>query len=488
MIKRKLFFLISIFLPTLLFAQSNVKIHVAFTTPSTDSCLLIPSQYFIAEYEKSFANKIVSNKCDFSFPLSKATIATFTYNQQTVEIFVEPGDEMQVNMGADSLSNSISFIGKGTTENKFLNSFNNKFHDYFDKKAMEKVILNSDVDAFEMNLFDAKKKQLDFYNNYKDKNSFSDSFRQYVENTIRYNYYSQLLSYPIIQANQSAQILTVKAFPAAMLEGIDPKLVKDEALNCQTYRDFLFYYDVYFTSAANGYKKFQDLSISMESKVMTASKNFSGESLIWFIASYLNDNVDKVSQYTAQHIFDVLKTKENNGTYTKLLQPKVEARLAKKDVATNDIKDNSGKSAASKSKYPKLKDIDGNYFTFEDLKGKVVYVDYWASWCGPCRSQMPYSKQLHEMFTAQQLKQIVFLYISIDPTEEAWKNAVKQIGMEGRLAISPGNWNSEIAKYFQINSIPRYMLIDKKGNIVDFNAKRPSTGTEIYGDILKLLE
>ena len=82
---------------------------------------------------------------------------------------------------------------------------------------------------------------------------------------------------------------------------------------------------------------------------------------------------------------------------------------------------------------------------------------------------------------------MVFLYISIDATEDAWKKGVEQLGIEGKQGISPGNWNSEIAKYFQINGIPRYMLMDKKGNIVDFNAKRPSSGQEIYNDIMKLL-
>ena len=91
------------------------------------------------------------------------------------------------------------------------------------------------------------------------------------------------------------------------------------------------------------------------------------------------------------------------------------------------------------------------------------------------------------MFTPQQLKNIVFLYISIDGSEDAWKAAVNQLGIEGKLAISPGNWQSEIAKFFQINSIPRYMLIDTKGNIVDLNAKRPSSGQQIYNDIIHLL-
>jgi hypothetical protein len=101
---------------------------------------------------------------------------------------------------------------------------------------------------------------------------------------------------------------------------------------------------------------------------------------------------------------------------------------------------------------------------------------------------MPYSKQLHDMFTTQQQKQIVFLYISIDQSEDAWKNAAKQLGIEGKQGISPGNWQSQVATYFQINSIPRYMLIDKNGSFVDMNAKRPSSGQETYEDIVKLLQ
>jgi len=479
---------IFLFLPFTLLAQGNVKIHVVFTKAVSDSCRIIPAQYFIDEYEKVYNTGISNNQCDFSFSVAKPATAKFIYNHQQINLFVEPNVQLQINVAADSLKNSVSFTGSGAAENEFLKSFYQTFFNDFDKNIVTATIINSDVDAFEANLYDQRKKQLDFYNNYKDKGSFSEAFKKYVENTIRYNYYARLLSFPIIQANQSAQILTVKAFPDVMLDGIDSKLMNDDALNCEAYRDFLYYHDIYFTSAANGYNKFTDLSISMESKVNVANKNFTGQSLIWFIASYLNDNVDKVSLYTAGHIYDVLKTKENNGTYSQLLKNKVETRLARKDVATTDAKDSGDKSAATKSNFPKLKDMDGKYFTFDDLKGKVVYVDYWASWCGPCRQQMPYSKQLHEMFNAQQLKQIVFLYISIDASEDDWKKAVEQIGMEGKLAISPGNWNSEIARYFQINSIPRYMLIDKKGNIVDFNAKRPSTGTDVYNDILKLLD
>lgn len=478
--------------PLALSAQSNVNIHCRFTAAAVDSCIMIPAQYFIDEYEKAYRARISINESDFHFTVLQPTAGKFIYNHQSISVFLEPGDQMQWTINGETLQNAVSFSGKGALHNEFLLAFYKIFMDDFDKEAITRTILNSDADAFEMNLYNERKKQLEFYNNYRDKNSFSQSFKKYVENTIRYNYFARLLSYPIIQANQSAQILTVKAFPAVMLDGINSQLVNDDALNCETYRDFLYYYATYFTSQANGFNKFRDLSLSMESKVAIANKNFSGKSLSWYLAWFLNSEMQKVSQYTAKHVYDILSLAENKGTYTKLLKNKVETRLALRDDASGDLRGNKGNAGSvnsiSTSAYPKLKDIEGNYFTFGDLKGKVVYVDYWASWCGPCRNEMPFSKKLHGMFSDKQLKQIVFLYISIDQSEAGWKAAIKQMSIEGKQGISPGNWQSEIAKYFQINSIPRYMLIDKKGNIADLNAKRPSSGQEIYNDILKLLE
>ena len=133
-----------------------------------------------------------------------------------------------------------------------------------------------------------------------------------------------------------------------------------------------------------------------------------------------------------------------------------------------------------------MKDLDGKSFSLGELKGKVVYIDFWASWCGPCRQMMPYSKQLHDNLTDSQKKQIAFLYISIDANEEAWKKAITDLGMEGKQVISPGNWSSKVCSYFQINSIPRYMIMDKKGNIVDFNAKRPADPA-LMDDLTKIL-
>ncbi|MEO6166643.1 MAG: TlpA disulfide reductase family protein [Chitinophagales bacterium] len=474
-----------LFLPFVLSAQNPVSIRCAFNDATGDTVMLVPIQYYLDEYEKSYSGVVAKNQCDFTIGVAEPAVTKFIYDNQSISLFVEPGDQLQIKIDDDPLLEA-SFSGKGAVQNEFLFSFYKTFRNDFDKEKINAAITATAADAYEMNLFEQRKKQLAFYNAAAEKASFSEPFKKHITNVIRFNYYARLLSYPIIQANQSPQIMVVKAYPAVMLEGIDAKLMNDEALNAESYRDFLYYYTVYFASEANGFNKFKDVNLSLENKVQTAMKSFSGKSLTWCIAYLFNSDVSKVSQYTAKHIYGVLDLQDENNTYTNLLKKQVDTRLAAKDAVA--VVTNEADAKSSATNYPKLKDLDGNYFTIDDLKGKVVYVDFWASWCGPSMQQMPYSKKLHAMFDEKQLKQVVFLYISIDGSEAAWKSAATQLALKGKLGISPGNWQAPVAKFFGINSIPRYMLIDKKGEIVDLNAKRPSMASEIYNDIVKLMD
>lgn len=134
-----------------------------------------------------------------------------------------------------------------------------------------------------------------------------------------------------------------------------------------------------------------------------------------------------------------------------------------------------------------LQDSEYSNTTFQDImdlyKGKVVYLDFWASWCRPCKNEMPHSAKLKEKFKG---KDVVFVYISSDRTEAAWRNGVEQIGIKGENFLTSALVYQGYNGLFDVKYIPRYILIDKEGNVVDANAKRPSN-PQIATDINNLL-
>src|SRR5689334_2775340 len=133
-------FLLWLILPLNMLAQGKVTIHCTFDKTVVDSCTLVPSVYFIDEYEKSYKAPIVNNQCDFSFAISKPAIARVTYIHQTTEIFIQPNDELQMKIAGDSGKLSISFAGTAANQNEFLKSFYQTFGDDFDKKAVTATI------------------------------------------------------------------------------------------------------------------------------------------------------------------------------------------------------------------------------------------------------------------------------------------------------------------------------------------------------------
>lgn len=118
--------------------------------------------------------------------------------------------------------------------------------------------------------------------------------------------------------------------------------------------------------------------------------------------------------------------------------------------------------------------------------GNVIYIDVWASWCLPCRREIPDAKRVVEKFKKQNFK---YFFISIDDNFDSWIEAVQKEGLvnlQNSYIIRNGN-NSSFIRDYHITTIPRYMLIDKKGNFVSTNAKRPSDA-KLIDEIEKLLK
>ncbi|MCY1636330.1 TlpA family protein disulfide reductase [Marinifilum sp. D737] len=118
--------------------------------------------------------------------------------------------------------------------------------------------------------------------------------------------------------------------------------------------------------------------------------------------------------------------------------------------------------------------IEGKSMSLSDLKGKYVYVDVWATWCGPCCGEIPYLQKTEKEYHD---KNIVFLSVSVDRDIDKWKKKVNDDKLGG-IQINVGQRNS-ISKDYMITGIPRFMLFDKEGKIVSVNAPRPSQKEKI---------
>lgn len=116
----------------------------------------------------------------------------------------------------------------------------------------------------------------------------------------------------------------------------------------------------------------------------------------------------------------------------------------------------------------------GGKSKLEDFRGKYVYIDVWATWCGPCRQEIPFLKKAEEKYKG---KNITFISISIDKLkdQEKWKTMIKEKELGGVQLFADNDWNSKFVQDYKITGIPRFILIDPKGNIVKADAARPSS-------------
>ena len=114
-------------------------------------------------------------------------------------------------------------------------------------------------------------------------------------------------------------------------------------------------------------------------------------------------------------------------------------------------------------------DIDGKEWTLLDFRGKYVYIDMWATWCGPCKQELPYLKQLEKQFDGAE---IVFLGLSIDRDKAKWEEKINEGTLSG-VQLYLGT-QSSFQEAYRAESIPRFILLDKNGVIISNDMSRPS--------------
>lgn len=162
------------------------------------------------------------------------------------------------------------------------------------------------------------------------------------------------------------------------------------------------------------------------------------------------------------------------------LQPMLDS-YSKYLKAAITLKTDLPKGSPSPS-FANYENVDGTTTSLDDLKGKYIYVDVWATWCGPCKAEIPALKNLEKEYHDRNI-QFVSMSIDDDRTHsgswdkarEDWKAMIREKELSGIQLFAPEGWKSDFVTAYKIQGIPRFILIDPHGNIVTPDAPRPSS-------------
>lgn len=386
-------------------------------------------------------------------------------------LYLKPGADITINFDIDQLKQgnytSLELSGKEFEESKFALSLNEK-HSAIMKDFRNTLMLPSD--SFE-NLINTYHTSII---------SSIDSFKQTgvadqhffdrieliknIEKSEKYMYYTMYHkrlapqdSLPIpasfktvgddIALDNEALYKELNTYKYFVLKKYDAKMnqaIEDEEL------------DVESAAAAN--KKFDYLT------ALAATQEIKDELGNQMISSYTYAN-DEVKEVYESRYAELIKNEEYIAEFKTL--------LAKLDAL----------KPGNKAPTFAYTDINGELINSEDLKGKVIYIDVWATWCGPCMREIPHLKALEEELHN---KDIAFVSISIDGDKDAWEKMVAKKELKGYQLFAEGEWKSDIITNYAIKGIPRFILIDKNGNLVNANADRPSSEEVIKKQLIEL--
>ncbi|MES2417014.1 MAG: TlpA disulfide reductase family protein [Bacteroidota bacterium] len=129
-------------------------------------------------------------------------------------------------------------------------------------------------------------------------------------------------------------------------------------------------------------------------------------------------------------------------------------------------------------------DSTGRVYSLADLKNKTLYIDLWASWCGPCIGEFKYIDRV--LTGVENPDKFMYVTISLDENKEAWKKALKKHSPPGLHLWLAGGFKSSITEYYNIKAIPHYLLIDSAGKLKQFAAPRPSLNEDLIKMINKM--
>lgn len=393
----------------------------------------------------------------FSLPLDidEATTGGLRIGGLEVPIYLEPGDRLVVAGDAADPMGTIIYTGQGSANNAFLLDYQRNMEATAGDRfiAVRAGILGPD--AFKVFMDSISEARSAYLSDWDGNASLTPVFVNYMETRIRYDKFTKLLDYPTLyqRVNQLPEAPVMEEGYYSFLESNE--LIVDSGLEDIAYVNFLLsylnYYSVNKATSVDTHLPLNQLTYEMAEEALT------GPSRDFVQALMLGRELSYGEMPFAEELYEKYLAGEASETYKNRI------------MAIHDKME--GLAIGSPAPDFTMTDINGNEVSLSDFRGKVVYLDFWASWCGPCMREMPYFKELKTRMAGQ--ADLVYLYVSIDTDQEAWRNTVARNEITGVHFNTPGRERGVPALY-NVKWIPSFFIIGRDGNIFDPRPPKPS--------------
>ena len=416
--------------------SSYVRLSGEITNPNSDKITIRGNGYIkvIDVYTNgTFDDTLVIKEGDFTFYDSKESTA----------MYLAPGYRLEISLDGKEFDETLKYSGIGEKPN----NFNASYFLFNEKNAIDsetyKKMENQEYFDYQLKMHASLMKLLNEseIENEKFLESQADKFR------------FQMLNNLINKLGEDYFAGKTKAIITQYLDTETNKIDFKDSVMFASNNDYRYFLGSYFVAGlTSGDLKTLEL---YNEELLEMQKKSIVTTLKRGISFY---NMDKLDLYYQTYV-----------------------KLAANDKGINRIKEKYDRIKTLKKGSPSptfnYPDTSGKNISLESLKGKLVYVDVWATWCGPCKAQIPFLKQLEEKYREED---IAFVSLSIDQLKNIsqWKDMIVDKELGGIQIIADKAWRSKFVTDYVIEGIPRFILIDKDGNLMDPMAPRPAVYKE----------
>lgn len=361
--------------------------------------------------------------------------------------YIKPGDSLNLTYNGENPYETLRFTGNDATANNYLAAKRNKERDLVDGVN----VFTFDEQDFVFKEREVKQELLAMLEATK---GLTDDFKVKERNNIQYSYLEKLKDY---ERNHQyyTKDSTFKA-SANLLEGLtELELDKED--------DFKYSYS---------YIRLLDNHVSQEAQTLSETQDIAYDVALLKAINKLENTHIKNNLLYKNAQYGITRTSDLQAYYDAFM--KGSSNETHKEKITESYKQlkNVMKGMPSPA-FADYEDSKGSRISLEDLKGRYVYIDVWATWCGPCKAEIPYLKKVEEKYKDSNIQ---FVSISIDKLadRDKWKNMVRDEHLGGIQLLADNAFESQFVQDYYIKGIPKFIFLDPEGKILDPNAPRPS--------------